>query len=71
MENMLVWRCKGEEREKIPVAWFSVLKPLFSVQDEQLIKTAIKISVWNQPKVQYKTYQAQGILFWTKRWIWI
>ena len=45
MENMLVWRCKGDDRKKIPVAWISGLKPLFSTQDEQLIKTATKMSV--------------------------
>ena len=51
MENTLVWRCKGDDRKKIPVAWIGVLKLLFSMQDEQLIKTATKTSVWNQPKV--------------------
>ena len=54
MENMLVWRCKIDDKKKIPVAWIGVLKPLFSAQDEQLIKTATKISVWNQPTVYFE-----------------
>ena len=60
---MLVWRCKGEEREKIPVAWFGVLKPLFSVQDEQLIKTAIKYQCETNQKYNIKLTKHRAFYF--------
>ena len=60
---MLVWRCKGEKREKIPVAWFGVLKPLFSVQDEQLIKTAIKYQCETNQKYNIKLTKHRAFYF--------